>query len=57
MPDIPMCKDNSCTLKDKCYRFKAKKSKEQSYFLESPKKDDDKCRFFWEVSESGFLKL
>jgi hypothetical protein len=31
MPDITMCKNKECSLRDKCYRFMSKPSMYQSY--------------------------
>ena len=37
MPDIAMCKNESCSMKQTCYRFKAKPDRIQSYasFIEN----------------------
>lgn len=48
MPDITMCKGKDCPLKETCYRYKAKPSDLQSYFIEPPYKDD-KCTHYWEI--------
>ena len=47
MPDITMCKWEWCPMKDKCYRYTAKPSEMQSYFIETPI-EDWKCEYFWE---------
>jgi len=51
MADITMCSGKGCRVKDKCYRFTAKKSEFwQSYFLNPPlevKNDVLACRMFW----------
>lgn len=44
MPDIAMCKDDTCSLHDKCYRFTATPS-EYQYWFDSPRKDDE-CEYF-----------
>jgi hypothetical protein len=45
MPDITMCGDAKCPLKEDCYRFKAKPSEYmQSWFTESPR-SGDKCEY------------
>ena len=36
MPDITMCKGVGCEAKITCYRYTAKPSYMQSYFLETP---------------------
>ena len=38
MPDITMCKNDQCPLKEKCYRFTAEPSNIQEYFAEHPSK-------------------
>ncbi len=49
MPDITMCTDHYCKLKETCYRYTAKPSDYQSYFMSSPKDEDGECRYYWEV--------
>ena len=46
MPDIAMCSGEECPFKEKCYRFTAKPSEYQSYFVEPPIKDG-KCDHYW----------
>ena len=46
MPDITMCKGENCPLKQTCYRYNAKPSDYQSYFMEPPV-DNGKCEYFW----------
>ena len=48
MPDITMCNGNNCPVKKKCYRYTAKPSEYQSYFIEAPFKDG-KCDHYWEI--------
>ena len=48
MPDITMCKDNECSLKETCYRYTAKPSEYQYYFVDSPKDKDEECSYYWE---------
>tara|TARA_R110002072_G_scaffold3093_1_gene23171 strand:- start:1443 stop:1628 length:186 start_codon:yes stop_codon:yes gene_type:complete len=57
MPDISMCTGDGCTLKENCYRFKAKASHYQSYILEPPHKgvDEDgnsKCEYYWTINKT-----
>jgi len=47
MPDITMCNGVGCYLRDKCYRYTAKPSFRQPYFMNEPIKDG-KCKEFWE---------
>ena len=49
MPDITMCKDHYCKLKETCYRYIADPSYYQSYFVGSPKDKDGSCKHHWEV--------
>lgn len=46
MPDITMCKGTNCPQREKCYRFTAKPSDYQSWFMEPPIKDG-KCDYYW----------
>ncbi len=46
MPDITMCDGKECPVKKKCYRYTAKPSEYQSYFVEAPIKDG-KCDYYW----------
>jgi hypothetical protein len=45
-PDITMCVGTNCPHKEKCYRYTAKPSEYQSYFMEAPIKDG-KCEMYW----------
>jgi hypothetical protein len=52
MPDITMCENRECPLRETCYRFKAEPSKwRQSYFVDMKPKDG-KCDYYWKI-ESG----
>ena len=46
MPDITKCKGDGCHAKESCYRFTAKPSDYQSYFVTPPIKDG-KCDHYW----------
>jgi len=46
MPDITMCLGTNCPHKEKCYRFTAKPSDYQSYFMSPPIKEG-KCDMYW----------
>ena len=53
MPDITMCKGKGCNMTNSCYRFKAIPNKYgQSYFTESPIKEDDNCDYYWEIKQA-----
>ena len=52
MPDISMCKNEKCKLKEYCYRFKAKPSPFwQSYSGYIPNKEKGSCEAFIELKE------
>lgn len=53
MPDITMCTGEKCPLKQICYRYTAKPSRFQSYFVESPVDDDGECKYFWKDEVSS----
>lgn len=49
MPDITMCKGDTCPLKEKCERYLAQPSRRQAFFLSPPYKHEDPgggCDFF-----------
>ena len=54
MPDITMCRDNDCPMKDTCYRFQAtpRPNGNQSYFYVGLR-DGEKCQYYWEMKEHG----
>ncbi len=57
MSDITKCRGVNCRIKDQCKRYTAKESVWQSYFMESPIKDN-KCDMYWgEQNESIFNQL
>lgn len=49
MPDISMCKNKECTLKERCYRYRAVPSNIQSYtyFVF----ENGFCKYFMEVKD------
>ena len=51
MPDITLCKDHECKLNNTCFRYNAKPSEYQYYFVESPKGEDGKCDYYWGLSQ------
>jgi hypothetical protein len=52
MPDITMCDDKECPMKEQCYRYTAKPNEfRQAYFVNSPKKMDG-CDYFTPVEDS-----
>ena len=46
MADITKCKGNACKMKESCYRYTAKASETQLYFIKPPIKNG-KCDMFW----------
>lgn len=52
MPDITMCLGTDCRAKEKCYRFTAKPSDYQSYFMKPPIKEG-KCEYYWGENAQG----
>ena len=61
MADITKCSGDGCTIKQNCYRFTAKDSSNQSYFLEPPlEKDEDgniTCEMFWGENSQQIFEL
>jgi len=50
-PDITMCSGQECPKKDTCFRYLAKPSEyRQSYFFDTPIKEDGTCEHYWEVN-------
>lgn len=47
MQDILMCKGIDCPMKDACYRYTARPSWRQRYFLTTPIAADGTCVHFW----------
>lgn len=50
MPDITMCEGRGCPMKNKCYRFTAKPSDYQSFFMHEPVTAAGTCDYFWEAA-------
>ena len=49
MPDITQCKGIKCELRHSCYRYLANPFHfRQSYFTETPLKEDGSCDYYWE---------
>lgn len=53
MVDICMCQNEDCPLKDSCYRYRAKASEYQTFYIVGDKMKKDaqerKCTSYWEV--------
>jgi len=57
MPDITMCSGDGCPKKQSCYRYTAKASDYQSFFMNPPIKDGE-CDHYWgEQAESIMNQL
>ena len=54
-PDITMCLGTDCPHKETCYRYTAKPSEYQSYFMEAPIQDE-KCEMYWGENAESILK-
>jgi hypothetical protein len=50
MPDISMCLNKTCPLRDKCYRYLAHPSEWQSVGDFKPNEDGTSCDHFWDVT-------
>lgn len=48
MPDITMCDDKECPMREGCYRFTAKPSMRQAYFVKSPREGNE-CKYKWSL--------
>ena len=46
MPDISMCENTACLLREVCYRFMAEPSEYQSYSKFEPD-ENGKCEYFY----------
>jgi hypothetical protein len=55
MPDITMCQDDECPLRDTCWRYTATPHPGyQSYWMTSPRPEgQDGCRYYWPVDGGG----
>lgn len=57
MPDITKCSGDECPKKQSCYRYTAKASDYQSFFMTPPIKDGE-CDHYWgEQSQSIMNQL
>lgn len=53
MPDIGMCLNHECPLRDACYRYRAIPSEWQSYAAFKPV--DGACESFWPIEGRAVL--
>ena len=56
MPDISMCSNDKCPLREECYRFKATPSEYQSYANLEYNENDQTCEWFWEIEKDEHRK-
>lgn len=53
-----MCAGTNCPLKEKCYRYKAKPTEWQSFFMAAPyNKETKNCDRYWEIETKGQKKM
>lgn len=59
MADISMCLNDSCRLKESCYRFQAVPNlRWQSYSgFQADGLDDKPCHAYWRIEPSDLIKL
>jgi hypothetical protein len=56
MPDITMCSGEGCSLRDGCYRFTARPSLRQAWFVKPPVERSDgveRCHYRMVVEKAG----
>lgn len=51
MPDIAMCKNEECNIKENCYRYKAIPSCMQSYCSSFKQNEKGKCENYWQITD------
>jgi len=57
MSDITCCQGEWCPMKEKCYRYTARKDEYmQTYFTEPPIKDWQ-CEYFWDTEDKKSVDL
>ena len=49
MPDITMCQNKECPLKDTCYRHEAKPNEMQPFFVDMKPDENGECEYYWEI--------
>ncbi len=48
-PDITMCNNEECPLKDTCYRHEAEPNEMQSFFVDVKPNKKGECEYYWET--------
>lgn len=57
MPDICMCLDEFCPMKDNCLRYISEASMRQSYFMDSPRDEGaSTCDYYISVEGLNFRR-
>jgi hypothetical protein len=57
MPDITMCDNTQCELKEKCFRFMAKPNEyRQSYYEDDVRNEDCSCDKFYPMNQLDLFK-
>lgn len=58
MPDISMCQNKNCHLRDKCYRYRAIPDDVwQSYICPTIDSDTMDCDYFWSIENRDPRRL
>lgn len=58
MPDIAMCKNHQCPLRDECYRYRAIPTEPyQTYSDFSPSGDPPTCDWFFPIEDRAVRTL
>lgn len=55
MPDIAKCWGGDCPVKENCFRYTAKPSDRQSYFV-NPPYENGKCVYYWGDAHENLMK-
>ena len=55
MPDITMCENHTCPLRQKCYRYRAKADPYWQSFCKYKPNADGTCDYFWEIRVGDVL--
>lgn len=56
MPDISMCVNQDCLVKERCYRYRAIPSEYQSIAFFSPD-NNGMCDYYWSITNQRVLPL
>jgi len=55
MADISKCSDETCTLRETCYRFKAENNPFRQSYGSFKQDEEGNCEYYWEfqIEENG----